>query len=260
MRHGTWFIVALIAAAVLIAALNDRTKEWAARRAERRGQRPARRHLNSKTAWGTVVGLILASALLPSLAGRIPHAPLVTGCVVATLGVTALAATAYAAWANRIVNRANRLALAGDMEGAIALLREHLRNGANDAMIFNNLAVFHGSRGEWDDALATIEEAGARAGWKPLLLANKGLFLWKLGRPKEALTCLEEATRLEPRNLLSVCHYGAVLAEAGRLEDAADCLRQAERLFASEQSAVDRAVKEKAVEELRQRVTKSFVL
>lgn len=160
-------------------------------------------------------------------------------------------------WKYRIHYRAVRLAQAGDVEGAIALLHEHMRDHEPTALCCNNLAVFYGMQNKWDEALRMVEQAEALSSSQPGLLATKGLALWKLGRTQEALPCLEEAQRRNSADLLVTCNYGSLLAELRRHAEARELLRHADHLIASQTviGAANRQTRDQALKEFRQRVS-----
>jgi tetratricopeptide (TPR) repeat protein len=163
----------------------------------------------------------------------------------------------YVRWRDRVWLKAVRLAQAGDVEGAVALLQDHLRQAGPSATAYNNLAMLLFVQQKWEEALRMAEEAEHVGGPQPHILGNKGLALWKLGRSQEALPYLQEAAHRLPENLLAACNYGLLLAELGQREEAAEVLRRAEQLFEKQiflGVAVRRARKQ-SMEELRRKVS-----
>ena len=119
-------------------------------------------------------------------------------------------------------------AQAGDIEGGIALLQEHLRTAGGSASIYNDLAALLGVNSEWAESLRMIEKAEQLGGTSALSLSNKGMVLGKLGRTEEAVATLKQSVELDPKSLLSACNYGNLLIDTGRLDEATTMLEKAE--------------------------------
>jgi len=257
------FALAIGVVALLIVVLNDRSKQKAARRAEQKGRKPPQRYLNNKTSWWLVLALlifcpvVIVFAYCSSLLG-VSHW---VAIVFTTFAVAVLARVAFlylvVVRKLRVLNRATRLAQAGDVEGAIALSKEHMRRHGPTVFLYNNLAAYHGLQDEWSEALAMIEQAEQMGDAEPFLLGSKGMALWKLGRTDEALSSFEEACRRAPNDLGIACNYGSLLVEVGRLPEALELLRTADDLFADQRnrSAASHQVFEQALEEFRRKAT-----
>jgi tetratricopeptide (TPR) repeat protein len=163
----------------------------------------------------------------------------------------------YLRWKNRVSAKALKLARAGDVEGAISLMQDHLDHNGQSAAVYSDLAVLHAMRGNWPAVLGMIEEAERLGGQQPGFLNTKGLALWKSGQLTDALPCLEEAARRAPRDLLVACNYGSLLVELGHLDAAKLELQRAEQLFATGFVLTDagtRQLRNKSLEEFRGKV------
>jgi tetratricopeptide (TPR) repeat protein len=230
--------ICLFALALLIVVLNDRIKERLVRSSERKKERPAREHLNYRTSWWLVLALAVAIGLFAAFQNNLPQLPYLRAIAIAA-PITALAMCLIIFLVRRkryrVLRIANDMVRQGDIEGAIALLREHIEHNPSSAPVYNHLWLLRGLQGKWDESLRVIEEAEQRFSKPdPALRANKGVALCKLGRLQEALPLLQEAARRFRRNLAATCNYGSVLAELGRHREALQQLRRADQLFASQ--------------------------
>ena len=267
MEPGIWIVPVLLIASLIIVLLNDRRKEKIVRKAERQGRLPPRRYLNYRQSWGSVLMYLLCGLAVLALLVFAPNiAPqalqwthiLVAG-VIGALVILSIALPFVSRRRHPVVFRANRLAHNGDVQGAIALLREHLREQRPTALLYGNLAAYHAMLGQWEECLRLIHEAELLGDGPPSLLANKGMALWKLGRAEEALPCFEEAVRRDPDNLFRICNYGSLLLQLGRLAEALEQLRRADSLFSNDAPSHgnDRQARERALEDFRRRVADS---
>jgi|GEM_PF-6626401 len=253
-------VVVLFAVALLILVLNDRIKERLVRKSERNDRTPPRRYLNYRTSWRQIfaVGLVVLLVIFFANNPNLPRLPGILAIAPVAVLALCLVAIILQRRRHRVFVLAVEMAQRGDVEGAIALLEEEIVQKGPSALAYNNLAVFRGLQGRWQESLHLIEQAELHGGAKPLFLGNKGLALWKLGRLQEALPFVQEAARRFPRDLGMVINHGSVLAELGRKKEALDQLRRADHLFASRGSIlgpIERAKEETALESFRQLVS-----
>jgi tetratricopeptide (TPR) repeat protein len=244
VKDQIWIVPVLFIGSLIVVLLNDRRKEKIVRKAERRGRLPPRHLL-----------FVATPDIAPDVFRLIKLlvAGLVAGGVILTIALRLVSR-----WENPVLFRANRLAGRGNVQAAIALLREHLREQGPTALLYNNLAAFHGMQGEWEESLRLIQEAELLGGGPRRLAANKAVALWKLGRMEQALPCFEEAIRRDPYNLFLTCNYGSLLIQTGRSAEALEQLRRADSLFSEEPGyGAQRRAREEALEAFRIRLADS---
>ena len=123
------------------------------------------------------------------------------------------------------VRRAEKRAAEGDLEGAIAELREQIEEKGPTQNRVNALGIFLMGRERWDEAAAMFRKADAIG--EPnngVCRANLGLALLKGGKPAEAIPVLEEAARIGPQTPVLTCvinlHTAMAKAELGRWDEA----------------------------------------
>ncbi len=155
------------------------------------------------------------------------------------------------------VRRANKRALAGDLDGAIADLREQIEDKGPTQVRANALGLLLMQCERWAEAAAMFRKAGEIGGSKGVCQANLGLALLKGGKPAEALPVLEEALHIGPHAPVMTClvclHSCLALVELGRWDEAHDQFRVAEEA-AGGLSKAQRAALAKESEQCRQKL------
>jgi len=182
------------------------------------------------------------------------------GALVGAVVLAILMLYLYVRWKDRVSVRALKLARAGDVEGAISFLHEHLQLRGPSAPVYRDLATFYCVQGNWAEALRMVAQAEQLGGQSPQLLNTKGMALWKSGQMPEALAFMEEAVSRAPRDLLVACNYGSLLFDLGHREAAEEELRRAEQLFAGEimlGDAETRRVRKQSLDQFRKKVTEA---
>lgn len=110
---------------------------------------------------------------------------------------------------------AERLTSAGRTRDAIALYETVIRLAPDDAIARNNLASLYQQTGD-PRALATAEQALARAPKHPGILDTLGWILVERGQTARALPLLAQAATAAPRVATIRYHHGVALARAGK--------------------------------------------
>ena len=130
------------------------------------------------------------------------------------------------------VRRANKRALAGDLDGAIEDLREQIEAKGPTQVRANALGLLLMHRKLWAEAAVLFRKAEEIGGSKGVCQANLGLALLKGGKPEEALPVLQEALRIGPQAPVMTClvglHTCLALADLGRWDEAHEQLRVAQ--------------------------------
>src|SRR5262249_16771149 len=135
----------------------------------------------------------------------------------------------------RVAFHAVRLANAGDIDGAIALIQADMAKCGQTANNFINLAVFHAMKGQCQEALELLDRAedlGGISSHPYLLTLNRAVSLRKIGRPSEAAALLWELREQRPEDFLVLCNLANVLIDLDRLDSAAVYYRKLEGLRA----------------------------
>ncbi len=156
------------------------------------------------------------------------------------------------------IRRAEKRAAEGDLDGAIADLREQIEERGAKQNRVNALGIFLMRRERYDEAAAMFRKADAVGeSNNAACRANLGLALLKGGKPAEAIPVLEEAARIGAQALVlnSVInlHMALALAELRRWGEAEERFRRAEdaarRLRKTQLAAL-----EKEIEQCRQKL------
>ncbi len=134
---------------------------------------------------------------------------------------------------DRGVRHAQKLAQEGDVDGAIADLREQIEEKGPTQIRVNTLGTFLLKRERWDEAALMFRKAEqigkANQG---VYRANLGFALLSGGKPAEAIPVLEEAARIGPKVLPLTCiiplHLSLALADLNRWDEAEEQFRCAE--------------------------------
>lgn len=126
----------------------------------------------------------------------------------------------YEAWNNL----GNARHAAGDLEGALAALKEAVRLCPASARVHLNVAQVLMTSGRYDDALALFAEAVRLDPKDPTAAFEMGKALQRIGRSKEALVPLADAARISRAD-------PEIFVEIGRAFVSLSNLRQAEQSF-----------------------------
>jgi tetratricopeptide (TPR) repeat protein len=155
------------------------------------------------------------------------------------------------------VRRAEKRALAGDLDGAIEDLREQIEDKGPTQIRVNALGVLLMRRERWAEAAAMFRKAKEIGEFKGVCQANLGLALLRGGKPSEALPVLQEAAHIGPRAPTMTCliglHSALALTELGRWEEAHEQFRVAEEAAGGLREA-DRVALNKTFAECRQKL------
>jgi hypothetical protein len=155
------------------------------------------------------------------------------------------------------VLRAEKRAREGDLDGAIADLREQIEEKGPKQHRVNALGILLMRRERWDEAASMFRKAEEIGEFKGVCRANLGLALLKGGRPAEALPVLEDAARIGPQVPAMTClvslHIALALAELNRWDEADEQFRRAEDAARALRKAQRAALKEE-LEQCRQKL------
>jgi hypothetical protein len=163
------------------------------------------------------------------------YPPIWASICVAVVGFSVLALVAWQ-WLRSLdpgVRRAEKRANEGDLDGAIADLREHIEEKGPTQTRLNALGTLLMRRDQWDEAAALFRK-GEQMGelHKGICRANLGLALLKGGKPTEAISVLQDAARFGPQisalNCIVNLHMCLALAELNRWDEALEQFRGAE--------------------------------
>ncbi len=134
---------------------------------------------------------------------------------------------------DRGVRRAEKRAQEGDLDGAIADLREQIEEKGPSQDRVNALGIFLMRKERWDEAAMMFrkaEQIGTH--FKGVCQANLGLALLRGGKPADAIPALEEAASIGPHTPPLTCivsmHMSLALADLGRWDEAEEHFRRAE--------------------------------
>jgi Flp pilus assembly protein TadD len=128
------------------------------------------------------------------------------------------------------INLANTLSDKGDLQGAIALLRQVIHLDPKFALAHNNLGNALKSQGKLDEAVAALRTAIRLAPDSAYAHANLGLALARQGKLDEAIAEHRTAIRLDPEQAESHSNLGSALSRQGKLDEAMAEHRTAIRL------------------------------
>ena len=154
--------------------------------------------------------------------------------VVVLVVVVTYVALRYSRRAEAGVRRALKRAAEGDVEGAIADLREQieLEGPTQDRVNALGNLLFHSKK--WDEAAAQFRKAEELGPLKSVCRANLGVALLEAGKPEQALPVLQAAAHLAAGipmlAYIVAVHTTRALAELGRYEEARAQFLQTERI------------------------------
>ncbi len=130
------------------------------------------------------------------------------------------------------VRRANKRALAGDLDGAIEDLREQIEHKEPTLLRANALGLLLMQAERWAEAAAFYRKAEEFGIPKIACQANLGLALLNSGNPEEALRILQGALHIAPQVPVMTCFVSLntclALSELGRWDEAHEQFRVAE--------------------------------
>lgn len=169
----------------------------------------------------SVAGRVAAilSSLLPAMAmaaGSIGQGPPVAEPVADT--------------AQQKLAEARALAGSGNLEGAMAALREGLIAAPENPALHNALGAFLNMSGRYPEALVHAERAAQGNPAEPRYRYNRGIVLAEHGRFAEALADFDFAIRATPDQAPMYLERGAALLSLGRDGDAREDWKTARRL------------------------------
>jgi tetratricopeptide (TPR) repeat protein len=162
--------------------------------------------------------------------------PLIWVSILVPVVVIGILSSLAVQWLRRfdpVVQSAEKRASEGDLDGAIAELREHIEEKGSTQTRVNALGILLMRRERWEEAAAMFRK-GEQIGEfnKGICRANLGLALFKAGKPAEAIPVLQEAARIGPQVLPLTCiidlHLSLALAELNRWDEAEEQFRRAE--------------------------------
>jgi tetratricopeptide (TPR) repeat protein len=193
----------------------------------------ARRHSIEVWMWtllmlGIVIGVGYSRAARgphrPAGAFRTPDQPLLlSGGIALAIIVAMVAYYGFRAYDGGI-RRAQKRADAGDLDGAIANLREQIEDQGPTQGRLNALGLLLLRCECWDEAAALFRKAEELPGVMGVCRANLGLALLKGGKPEEALAVLQDVAHGLPQLPAVRCliglHSAEALAALGRLDEA----------------------------------------
>jgi tetratricopeptide (TPR) repeat protein len=167
-----------------------------------------------------------------------PPEPASRNWVLGFLWVVVIVILSRVAWKvlrnfDRGVRRAQKLAQEGDVDGAIADLREQIEEKGQTQSRVNTLGTFLLKRERWNEAALMFRKAEQIGKTnRGIYRANLGFALLSGGKPAEAIPVLEEAARMGPQVLPMTCiiplHLSLALADLKRWGEAEEQFRRAE--------------------------------
>ena len=192
-----------------------------------------------------------------------PRAPTSSIWVLVFIGVPIVFVLAVVAWQlirnfDPGIRRAEKRAAEGDLDGAIADLREQIEEKGPKQNRANALGILLMRREHYDEAVAMFRKANAIGeSDNAACRANLGLALLKGGKPDQAIAVLEEAARTSSQVPVLICvinlHMALALAELRRWDEADETFRRAE-VGARRLRKTQLAALEKEFEQCRQKL------
>lgn len=197
--------------------------------------------INRMVAKGELIQALTAGERLRDLNRGAPAAHVLVGDVLMALGRPADAANAYRDAANIRFSEPTAMrfvaALQKSGQGAAALdvLQLYLAQNPRSVRALRLAAEHHMATGQWDSAIAILENLRLRLGNRDAtLLANLGWAWFRKGEPDRALAYAGAAYRLAPSNPAVSKGYGLILVQSGRDKAAgAALLKKAARIRGS---------------------------
>jgi Flp pilus assembly protein TadD len=109
----------------------------------------------------------------------------------------------------------------GDVEGAVAVLMELIRQHPRSPQAYQELAYLQKETGRLPEALRTLEDALANGVHEVSVLGLLGALLLESGQLDRAAAVLEDVVRRNPDYADAQNHLGVAYSRLGRFEDAA---------------------------------------
>jgi Tetratricopeptide repeat len=129
-----------------------------------------------------------------------------------------------------ISSRAKLCSDAGDLDGAIEILREAIEVGKITAERANNLGLLYHQKKEPEQALKMFLDAAKLGADSPIYLANQAAALHDLGRYEDAAAILDDVCQKNPKNWGFAYSYGRVLISLRHFDEARVQIERAETL------------------------------
>lgn len=129
----------------------------------------------------------------------------------------------------RVPRRARELVLSGRRLDALLLIRRHLDDAPDDAVVRTLLAELLDESGDPEAALDELSLALSHAAEPVPVLVHRGAILARRGRTAEAEQDLRDAIRRNPAHAPAHFHLGLALLRRGRGGDATAALRESLR-------------------------------
>ena len=139
----------------------------------------------------------------------------------------------------RVSLYAAELYIKTDHNKAIMHYERLLRNGADSAMVLNNLAWLHHVNSRNDRALEYAERAVKIEGENPDYLDTLGMIQLRMGSVADAESILNKAHSLASTNLTILLHYAEALVLSGKVKRAENLLSS----FTGRSSELDQEIK-----------------
>jgi Flp pilus assembly protein TadD len=154
------------------------------------------------------------------LSPTLPVIVLVAPVVFVALVILYLFARGY----DGAVRRAQKLADAGDVDGAISDLQELIETKGPTQTRVNVLGILLLKRDRFNEAAALFRKAEELGDFKGVCRMNLGVALIRGGRAEEAIPVIEEAARVGPKVPVMQCitsiHLARAMADLDRWEEA----------------------------------------
>ncbi len=120
--------------------------------------------------------------------------------------------------------------LAGDVDGALALIRENIRDRPDMPISYLHLAYLERARGDLEAAVAAARKALELRPLDAESLSLLAVYLTEAGRPAEALSAIEPYMRAAQPDLDVLTARGMALAALGRRDEALSTFARARAL------------------------------
>lgn len=257
-------IGAIIALGIIFALIfgilywSDRAK---IRSAAPRKKEREKRKLRRQTKWTMIAFAFAVVVALLVVSGKLPlpvvgQAARIFRIVFAIILIGVLLLAIYASVKYRKTRQALKLAQKGDVDGAIALIRQAIQERPDSPDLWNTLSILLIQRESYEEALSALERAEALGNAEWVTATNKALVLWKLSRLEEALDANTVECQRNPKNLIAAINQCHILYELGRTDDARKQLAVVDKLDETIKplNAQDRANRKTALDALYEKI------